>query len=147
MEVAPSGHARQLEERAMDLYSKLYILTTDSHAELLECLAAATGGSIDGWTVVAQGYEIDVRPNRVAPELVGTDNVFLAFPFTAEIVANGRPLGLDEFLAHVARLMKYLHERQMGVVAACDWEERLPGGGGLWAPPDLHPRRGAQGEK
>jgi hypothetical protein len=117
-----------------DLYTKLYVRTTVSHAQLLNMVASIARGTVDAWTVVGRGLEIDVRPNEDA---VGTEpssepsEAFLHSPFTVEVVSDAGPAGLRRYLSEVGALMTGLHKAGMQVVANCDWEDKLPGKGRL----------------
>ena len=116
-----------------ELYTKLFVRTDHSHAELLAQLAAALQGDVEGWTIALDDCEIDVRLNDEASASVRAQNAdnFLYFPYTVEVVCDSVGGDVERYVSRVGSIMNTLHQAGMAVVAACDWEERLPGGGRL----------------
>jgi len=96
-------------------------------------VSAAVAGRIEVGTVVGAGCEIDARSNDdYSPEVLQRDPTdFVYFPYTVEIEAASEGMGLKRYLGVVATVMEALAGSGMRVVAACDWEDRLPGGGRL----------------
>ena len=114
-----------------ELYTRIFVDTQRMHSAVLRTVAEVLGGQVDGWTVRAGDVEVDVRKNSDAlaePSAAGED-AFLHFPLTAEVVTQ--TLSLEAYLSRVAAIMERLHQDGAKVVAACDWEEQLPGGGKL----------------
>ena len=117
-----------------ELYSKLFVQTPRSHPDLLTFVASASKGTVDdGWTVVSGLYEMDVRPNDESTEEAHRAHPgdFLYFPYTVEVVTESIAGETSDYVQFVASLMKQLYADGMQVVAACDWEDELPGGGRL----------------
>lgn len=117
-----------------ELYTKLFVGSGRSHGDLLSLVARACGGKVEeGWTVVAGAFEMDVRPNDEGTEEARREHPgdFLYFPFTVEVVTEGDPAEAASYVGFVGSLMSKLHAEGLQVVAACDWESELPGGGRL----------------
>jgi hypothetical protein len=116
-----------------EFYTRLFVDTRMSHDELLSSVASLLGGSVRRWTAAASSVEADVRPNpdADATKLRSNPKDFIAFPFTIEVVTE--QAAFEEYLANVATLMNGLHTGGASVVAACDWEDELPGGGALYS--------------
>jgi hypothetical protein len=117
-----------------ELYTKLFVESEVSHRELLSFVASACGGKVEApWTVVAGAFEMDVRPNNDSTEVMRRSHPgeFIYFPYTVEVVGEGEPDSPLAYLSFVGSLMQRLHAAGMQVVAACDWESDLPGGGRL----------------
>jgi hypothetical protein len=113
-----------------DLYTKLFVHTSSTHDELLRQVATILNGRIEMWSVEAAGLVADARPNNeaLAPD-AQPYSYFVHYPFTVEVYSL--QLELDEYLRRVGELMSSLDANGAAVVAACDWEELLPGGGAL----------------
>ncbi len=109
-----------------DLYTKLFVNMNTTHDVLLQRVATILNGRIDLWTVEADSLAADVRPNEEA-ECNATD--FIHYPYTVEVISQG--LELEEYLGRVGAVMNALHTEGAAVVAACDWEDLLPGRGSL----------------
>lgn len=116
-----------------ELYTKLFVSSERSYGDLLAFVADACGGKVEGGTVVFGVYEMDVRPNDEGTEGARRSHPgdFLYFPFTVEVVTEGDPDKAVSYVDFVGSLMNKLHVEGMKVVAACDWESDLPGGGRL----------------
>ena len=116
-----------------DLFAKAYVDGNIEHAALLQLVAGAVAGDADGWTVVAETAEIDVLANDDARSNRQEDNLddFVYFPYALDIEAAATPVPLDDFIKIVSSVMIRLEKEGLRVVVACDWEERLPGGGRL----------------
>lgn len=124
---------RNVEKPPKVFFAKAYIDGDVKHATILNLVADAVDGDVHGWTVEANGIEIDVRPNddfRSKGRRSDPDD-FVYFPFTLDVEAVDAVVDLDGFLAVLSSLMQRLHSERMRVVAACDWESQLPGGGRL----------------
>jgi hypothetical protein len=114
-------------------FAKAYVDGDVQHARMLDVIADAVDGDVDGWTVEAGGIEIDVRPNedcRSRQHNTDPDD-FVFFPFTLDIETVDEAADLDEFLRVISSVMRRLHSDGMRIVVACDWESQLPGGGRL----------------
>lgn len=117
-----------------ELYTKLFVRSERAHPDLLALVADACDGKVEeGWTVVAGEYEIDVRPNDDATGEAQREHPgdFLYFPYTVEVVTDVNACETADYIDFVGSLMNRLHSEGMQVVAACDWENELPGGGRL----------------
>lgn len=117
-----------------ELYTRLFVSSDRSHQDLLALVAEACAGKIEqGWTVVSGHYEVDVRPNDEGTEEARRAHPgdFLYFPFTAEVVTGEEANDVVAYIRFVGLLMNKLHAHGMRVVASCDWEDDLPGGGRL----------------
>lgn len=117
-----------------ELYTKLFVQSQVSHEELLSLVARTCGGNVEaGWTVVAGDYEMDVRPNEDSTEAARHEHPgdFIYFRYTVEVVTESDSDAPAAYLGFVSSLMQKLHSEGMQVVAACDWEGDLPGGGRL----------------
>ncbi len=76
---------------------------------------------------------MDVRPNddfSLDGNHHGSDK-FLYFPYTVEVVSDSDQISHETYIECVATVMKALYRAGMEVVAACTWEDELPGGGRL----------------
>jgi len=63
-----------------DLYTKIFVRTPGSRADLLGHVRTALGGEVDGWTLLADNVEVDVDTNDDAsspPEKVAELDAFL----------------------------------------------------------------------
>jgi hypothetical protein len=114
------------------LYSRLYVHTALELEELLKAVADCLAGEIDRDTVVAPALEADVRrSDDFDEEAVQRDpSDFIHYRYSVEVESTAA-LAIDGFLEALAKLMKMLESLGANVVAACDWEERLPGAGRL----------------
>ena len=117
-----------------ELYTKLFVSFERSHQDFLASVAKACAGKVEErWTVVSGDYEMDVRPNDEGTEEARRTHPggFLYFPFTIEVVTGRNPGEVASYVGFVGSLMAKLHAEGMEVVASCDWEDGLPGGGHL----------------
>lgn len=116
-----------------DLFAKFYVDTTLDHGRLLAAVARILGGEVSRFTVESPVVEADVRPNddHRSPQRASAPDDFVYFPFTLDVEPAGGGTDLDAFLAAISAIMVGLAEADMRVVVACDWEDRLPGGGRL----------------
>ncbi len=114
-------------------FAKAYVDGGLDRTSVLELVAKAVNGSIDGWTIEASGIEIDVDRNENicrGPAKVESDD-FIYFPLALDIEAVSDSVDLDKFLRVISSLMEGLHSKGIRVVVACEWESRLPGRGRL----------------
>jgi hypothetical protein len=109
-----------------DFYTRLFVKMATTHDILLQRVAAILNGQIDIWTVEADGLVADVRPNEDAE---GDATDFIHYPYTVEVATQS--LELEDYLSRVGAVMNALHAEGAAVVAACDWEDVLPGRGSL----------------
>jgi hypothetical protein len=116
-----------------DLFAKFYVDTSQSHEALLDSVARILNGEVNDWTVESQVIEADVRPNDDyrSPERASSPDDFVYFPYTLDVELTDGGQGLQAFLDEVSKVMIGLWDSGMRVVVACDWEDRLPGGGQL----------------
>jgi hypothetical protein len=111
-----------------ELYTRLFVDTPTLDA-LRASVAALIGGRVH---IEGGSIEVDVDTNPYASPPaphVNTED-FMEFPFTVELFADSSDL--ESYLAVVAAVMTGLHAQGASVVAACDWESRLPGSGALY---------------
>jgi hypothetical protein len=114
------------------LFTRLFVETDLPAYVLLRRVAQRLGGTVELNTVTAGPLEVDIRENRElrSPgQAVAPEDGFLYFSLTAEV--ESETMALDAYLSNVAAVMLSLHEVGAKVVAACDWEDLLPGGGKL----------------
>lgn len=117
-----------------ELYTKLFVNSERSQQDLFAFVAEVSSGEgEERWTVVSGDYEMDVRLNDEGTEEARRTHPgdFLYFPFTVEVVAEGNPSDVANYVRFVGSLMTELHAKGMQVVASCDWEGELPGRGRL----------------
>ena len=113
-------------------YTRLYVDSAMSLSQLLEVAARAVGGTLDADTVIAGDVQIDVRMNddfdRHAVNIDPTD--FIHYVYSIEIEEDSR-VALESYLELVRKVMCAIQTGRSNVVAACDWEDELPGAGKL----------------
>lgn len=115
------------------LYTRIFVNTTSGLDAVVSAVAAAVSGRSELGTVTGMGCELDVRTNDdySGQSLARDPSDFVYFPFTVEVEAARNNMPVDSYLSVVGRVMEALAISGMQVVAACDWEERLPGRGRL----------------
>lgn len=112
-------------------YVQLYVDVGLECTGLLSLVANIVGGRVSRFSVEAEGLEIEVGKNgRRLGVLRNGPDAFLEYEYLVELE---RPelMEMTAFHALVARVMTGLHSRNASVVAACDFEEVLPGCGRL----------------
>ncbi|MGH1487219.1 MAG: hypothetical protein ACRBCI_13480 [Cellvibrionaceae bacterium] len=112
-----------------EFYTKLFVKIDISLQALLQVVASICNGDIDVMTVEAGRYEVDVLENKDA-SVISDPSDFMSFDYIVEIV-NIEDTTLDAYLEFTGNLMTKLNSNDAKVVAACDWEEKLPGSGKL----------------
>lgn len=111
--------------------TKLYVQSGRSDRDLLRAVAAALGGRVAPWTVASRASTVEIRPNdEFSPNASGPD-AFLHYPYTADVWTDDARVSLADYLQTVGTVMRSLAASGAKVVAACPWEDRLPGGGKL----------------
>ncbi len=115
------------------LYTELFVNAPSDLGTLVSKVASAVSGTVDLDTVTGMACEMDVRKSDdYSPEMLARDpSDFIYFPYTVEIEPVRSDLDLERYLAVVGSVMESLARTGMQVVAACDWENRLPGRGRL----------------
>ncbi|MCC6626276.1 MAG: hypothetical protein IT340_02620 [Chloroflexi bacterium] len=115
----------------IDLACKLFVdgdLATRTH---LSDLATHLGGTLQGAVITLPENELELRENedfhpidrRTFPD------GYLHFRTYLEVDPVGAP-SLDDQVRLVARILHYCWGKGWPAVAACDYEDRLPKGGG-----------------
>ena len=113
-------------------YTILYVDSTSTLEKLFNEVAYAVEGTIRRGTVFSKCVEVDVRVNEYFEQrIIDRDpGDFIHYAYTVEVEAN-EGVSLDYYLEAVSSLMRCLHAKDVNVVAACDWEDKLPGSGKL----------------
>ncbi|MEI2731389.1 MAG: hypothetical protein V9G08_05175 [Dermatophilaceae bacterium] len=108
---------------------RLYVDASEA-ATVREVLTAAQGWEFDRWSTSTIGaITIDVQRNPDRDPQRNPED-FLRWPVTVEVVSPPRaPQG--SVVAAVSGMVCALWERKLRVVAACDFEDRLPWAGGI----------------
>ena len=108
----------------------LYVDLEVSEEELLEILEKKLGCIRKWWTMECGIIYIHTKISEfyVAGQRAYD---FVTFKFLVEVYDESCEVELDAYLEQLARVMLALQDMGARVVAACDWEERLPGGGRL----------------
>lgn len=118
-----------------DLTCDLFVDADYSFDDLCVWVAAAVEGTTERWTVTAPPLILDIEHNEY--RRTGARDEFLRFPYVIAIQPIEMvELSLEEYLDRVGLLMEALAAGGMRVVAACDWEDQLPGGGRLEPDPN-----------
>ncbi|HET8625927.1 MAG TPA: hypothetical protein VFL91_00805 [Thermomicrobiales bacterium] len=117
-----------------DLDCKVYIAADAPRAELAAALARALAGAVDGPfrdTVRTPDALLDVVANDEFDERQQRDfpDGFLHFRYAIEVYPRA-DAPHEAVRQLVARLLEYLWGRGIPAVAACDYEDELPFGGG-----------------
>lgn len=116
---------------SVDLACKLYVDGDLAAGPRLSDLAALLDGTLRGAVITLPQNELELRDNedfhpidrRAFPD------GFLHFRMYLEIDPVGTP-SLDDQVRLVARILHYCWGKGWPAVAACDYEGRLPKGGG-----------------
>jgi hypothetical protein len=120
-----------------DPFCALYVDTPLDHRALLRAISGLTAGTEEMRTVSSADLEITVlEGDYPRSQLAEAPDDFVRFPYVLEV--NPGPALADDHDAYVTRLGALLLAMSalgLRVVAACDFEERLPGHGKLLAPP------------
>jgi hypothetical protein len=113
-----------------ELDCKIFVDGSLTCLELLNQVARLLTGTVEDSTISNNWGEIDVRRNDEFDETLRTQfpDGFLYFPFMLEVYP--RPAAEAEARRAVARILEDLWAQQMPAVAACDYENDLPHGGG-----------------
>lgn len=113
-----------------ELFAKLFVRTERDLSSLISTVAEIVSGRVEPFGGVQAGnFELDVGANEYR-ELTSEDD-FMRFPYAIDVFVLSASVSEAEFVEFLSRAMRALHERRMQVVAACDWEESLPGRGKL----------------
>ena len=116
---------------ADELDAAIYVDAPDREA-LLARVAEVTGGARDGATVEAPGHALDVDANDEADPAAAAafPDGFLHFAQRVEVYAGAPPA-----TALVAALLEAFWAAGWPAVAASDYEDELPHGGGYGVRP------------
>jgi hypothetical protein len=106
-----------------ELYTRLFVESVCSEATLHGRIAQTNN-------VDVRLYDLYVSENPYA-NTGGADAEHDEFPCTVEVVGDSDTSSVAEYLRIVGVVMEALHQGGSKVVAACDWEEQLPGRGKL----------------
>lgn len=115
---------------AEPLYCAIYV-DAPGRPALVELLSEVTGGRYEHWTIEAPGIDLHVDGNDEADAERST-----AFPdgflfFTHKVEAD---VDAGSAVAVVTRMLEALWARGWPAVAACEFEDELPCGGGYKSP-------------
>ena len=113
----------------IEFYTKLFVDINISLKALVGLIANICDGQVDLTTVELEDFEIDIGQNEYA-EMINDITDFMSFKYTVEVV-NKEDIKLEEYLLFISNLMLKINSQKAKVVAACDWEEMLPGKGKL----------------
>lgn len=112
-----------------EYYTKLFVNAPGNLKAFILEVGNIAGGEISLDTVVSVSLELDIKRNDMGhSQMGGPENDFLHFGFTIDVV-NAVEMTLAHYLDQVGTVMTRLGEKGYCVVAACDWEEALPGRG------------------
>ncbi|MCG3133538.1 MAG: hypothetical protein HMLKMBBP_00716 [Planctomycetes bacterium] len=112
--------------------TRIYVATDLSRSDVVALFAGAVAGRVERSSVVGQRCVIDVRRNdEYDPRPRSDADAFLYFPLTVEVWTEDPSVSLKSYLSTVASVMQALAANGSRLVAACDWEHLLPGGGRL----------------
>lgn len=121
-----------------ELYCKIYVATDAPRAELAAALATALSDAVAGpgrETIHTPDAALDIVANDEFDERRRRDfpDGFLHFRYAVEVYprADASHEAVRQF---VARLLEYVWARGIPAVAACDYEDELPFGGGYRSP-------------
>jgi hypothetical protein len=106
------------------------LVKNNNKSELEDQLAAWLGGVFEHGSMSLDGLIVDVVGNSdgVAPDEAGHD--FVRWPVQIEFEAEPFTPG-ERVVELVSRVLKALWESGRPAVAACDFEDELPWGGGI----------------
>lgn len=107
------------------LYCKLYINTTLSIEELFFIMQEVLLGERSGIrTITNHILELDLRYNNEFDKQKEYDeDGFLFWKYYADIDSN--TADREKYISLIRKLLKYLKDREISVVAACDFEDQL----------------------
>lgn len=111
--------------------TKLYVQSGRSERDLLGAVAAAVGGRVEPWAVASRSATIEIRSNDEYSASATGPDAFLYYPYTADVWTDDPRISLGDYLRTVGAVMQSLAAGGADVVAACPWEDRLPGRGRL----------------
>jgi hypothetical protein len=112
-------------------HTKLYVQSRRSERDLLGAVAAALGGRLEPWTVISRASTVEIRSNDEFSASASGPDAFLYYPYTADVWTDDTRISLADYLQTVGTVMRSLATSGATVVAACPWEDRLPGRGRL----------------
>lgn len=115
-----------------DLYCKIYVNANCDRQELIERIAKYVAGDVDMNTVSTLVLEIDIRKNE---DFNGITNAidsdsFLHFKFYLDVVPKNECVNIKFYKRTISELLEHFWADNNVAVAACDFEEELPKGGG-----------------
>jgi hypothetical protein len=115
------------------LYCKLFVDAKMPQSALVETLARAVQGRVEGNTIIGATFEIDVRRNEDSDLMqLEAPDAFVYFPYFLDIEASPGQTRENQ-IALVAKLLEHLWAERFPAVAACDFEDELPHNGGYQA--------------
>ena len=80
-------------------------------------------------TIETSSIEVDVLHNEYASKVAESGD-FISYAYTVEVVSV-EDMPLNTYIDLTSNVMNHLHKNNAKVVAACDWEDQLPGAGKL----------------
>ncbi|MBV7297296.1 hypothetical protein [Enterovibrio paralichthyis] len=113
-----------------EFYTKIFVDAKIELTDLIEHVREVVGGILSIDTVLTNSLELDVKRNDLGLSSSYSGDEFLTYRYTVEVVSV-IDIELGEYLEEVSKIMISLSELGFSVVAACDWEEQLPGRGRL----------------
>ncbi len=112
--------------------ARLYVNALMTPSELTARVAEALGGVVGRGGFATAALEGDVRRGADhEPATVAMDpQDYIRYPYAVEV--EGRDgVELNRYVEGVGQVMRVLERLGASVVAACDWEDELPGAGKL----------------
>lgn len=113
------------------MYTRIYVNGDADVLTVVDIIASATSGTIDWSTVIGMNCNIHVeQSDDFSPQALSVDpSDFIHFPINVEVESINTDMTLAGYLSVVSTVMESLARSGMQVVAACEWEDQLPGGG------------------
>jgi hypothetical protein len=117
---------------APDLLCEIFVDTILARSHLLRLLGELASGSINDSTISSDWAKIQVRRNPDRDEVRKNDKRegFLFYPYSVE-VDPADFVTREQYVSGVAVLLDGLWKAGCPAVAACDFEDELPRGGGI----------------
>ena len=110
-------------------YCSAYVKASDAKM-VTEILATALGAEIEDDNIRLRGVIMDARTNPDVEDGSAPGDDFVRWPVLIEIDADDPDDGAT-MVAVVSRILSTLWDAGYPTVAACDFEDELPWGGGL----------------
>lgn len=114
---------------SVDLYCKIFAKNMDKFSAK-EAMASEFQDSFEGNSMYLDRLIIDVHSNPDATEVGSRGDDFLFWPVIIELDGEGQA-DEREVIAEASRILESLWRSGRPAVAACDFEDQLPWGGGI----------------